>query len=194
MDNYLACCDRNLSPHFESLEATSKNDGRRRGIFLPSEFTYDTEKDRFICPNGKHLKLRKFKKKRNHFEYAISGKVCNKCNLKDQCTRSKFGRTLKRHVRQEDLDRKVTQSQSQTSKDDIGKRQHLMERSFARSVRYGYKRSRWRRLWRLKIQEYLTATIQNIMILVRNGRSKDRAVMGRSLEYYPNLVKMVEKV
>jgi len=43
-----------------------------------------------------------------------------------------------------------------------------MERSFARAVRYGFKRARWRGLCRVKIQEHLTAAIQNIMILVRN--------------------------
>jgi hypothetical protein len=35
-------------------------------------------------------------------------------------------------------------------------------------VRYGFKRARWRRLWRVQIQEYLTAAIQNLMILVRD--------------------------
>jgi len=52
------------------------------------------------------------------------------------------------------------------AKKDIRIRQHLMERSFARACRYGFKRSRWRRLWRNQVQEYLTAAIQNIMILV----------------------------
>ncbi len=41
-----------------------------------------------------------------------------------------------------------------------------MERSFARGTRYGYKRARWRGLWRVQIQEYLTASIQNIMVLL----------------------------
>ena len=41
-----------------------------------------------------------------------------------------------------------------------------MERSFARGTRYGFKRARWRRLWRVQIQEYLTAGIQNMMVLL----------------------------
>ncbi len=41
-----------------------------------------------------------------------------------------------------------------------------MERSFARGCRYGLKRARWRRLWRVQIQEYLTAAVQNIMVLL----------------------------
>ncbi len=42
-----------------------------------------------------------------------------------------------------------------------------MERSFARAVRFGFKRARWRRLWRVQIQEYLTSAIQNIMVLLK---------------------------
>jgi len=51
-----------------------------------------------------------------------------------------------------------------------------MERSFARAVRYGFKRARWRRLWRVRIQEYLTAAIQNIMILVRDVKEPGKAI------------------
>jgi len=42
-----------------------------------------------------------------------------------------------------------------------------MERSFARATRYGYKRARWRGLRCVAIQEYLTAAVQNIMVLLR---------------------------
>jgi IS5 family transposase len=46
-----------------------------------------------------------------------------------------------------------------------------MECSFARATRYGLHRARWRRLWRVQIQEYLTATIQNLMVLLRHINS-----------------------
>ena len=176
IDNYLACCDRKIAPHFESLDKGHRGSGRRKGIFEPLDFVYNPQEDLFICPAGELLERRKFKKKRHHFEYALPAKVCNQCVLKAQCTRSKQGRTIKRHVRQNELDRMLSQSESCQAKRDIAKRQHLMERSFARSKRYGYKRARWRRLWRVEIQEYLTATIQNIMVLVRHTKEKDRAV------------------
>ena len=69
----------------------------------------------------------------------------------------------------------LSASESRQAKRDIRKRQHLMERSFARSDRYGYQRARWRRLWRVQIQEYLTASIQNIMVLVRNVKERNKA-------------------
>ena len=62
----------------------------------------------------------------------------------------------------------LMQASSPESKKDIRTRQHLMERTFAQATRYGYQRARWRRLWRVQIQEYLTAAIQNIKILVKD--------------------------
>lgn len=77
-------------------------------------------------------------------------------------------RTLSRQLRQNDLDKMLKEASSKTSKKNIKKRQYVMERSFARSVRFGYKRARWRLLWRVHIQELLTSAIQNILILIRN--------------------------
>ena len=60
-------------------------------------------------------------------------------------------------------------SRSARAKRDIKTRQHRMERSFARGTWYGFDRARWRRLWRVQIQEYLIAAIQNIEVLMRYG-------------------------
>jgi len=126
------------------------------------------ETDTFTCPAGQTLKRRKFFKKRQPYEYIAAAGTCNSCRLKPQCTKAKSGRTLKRHVRQGDLDSMLTQARSRESKKDIRTRQHLMERSFAQATHYGFKRARWRRLWRVQIQEYLTAAIQNIKILLKD--------------------------
>ena len=72
-----------------------------------------------------------------------------------------------------------SQAESPRGRADRRQRQHLMERSFARGTRYGIKRARWRRLWRVSIQEYLTATIQNIMILLRHYNKPLKAVPKR---------------
>ena len=45
-----------------------------------------------------------------------------------------------------------------------------MEGSFADAANnHGFKRARWRRLWRQQIQDYLIATVQNVRILLRNA-------------------------
>ncbi len=179
IDNYLACHDRGIQAHMASLEQSQTDTGRRKGIFSKGLFIYDYDQDIFICPAGQILKRRKYKKKRKHYEYAATAKTCNSCHLKEKCTRSKTGRTIKRHVRQDELDLMQTRAISSESKKDIRTRQHLMERSFARSTRYGYKRARWRRLWRVQIQEYLTASIQNILTLLRNIKEPTAAAQMR---------------
>jgi len=73
----------------------------------------------------------------------------------------------------------LTQAHSAESKKDIRTRQHLMERSFAQATRYGYQRARWRRLWRVQIQEYLTAAIQNIKILLKDVKEPANAMQMR---------------
>lgn len=180
LDNYVICHDRKIKAHIPSLEQTQKGTGRQKDIFSKGVFIYDYAKDVFICPAGQILKKRKYRKKRKHYEYAASKKACNSCPLKENCTRSKTGRTLKRHVRQDDIDLTLTESMSTESKKDIKTRQHLMERSFARAKRYGYKRARWRRLWRVQIQEYLTAGIQNMMVLL--GNIKEPAAAGAQIQ------------
>ncbi len=70
----------------------------------------------------------------------------------------------------------LRQASSPESKKDIRTRQHLMERSFAQATRYGYQRARWRRLWRVQIQEYLTAAIQNIKILLKDVKEPATAL------------------
>ena len=168
LDNYVSCHDRKIKAHIASLEQTQKGSGRQKDIFSKGVFIYDYAKDVFICPADQILKKRKYRKKRKHYEYSATAKICNSCRLKEKCSRSKTGRTLKRHLRQDDIDLMLTQALSAEAKADIKTRQHLMERSFAKATRYGYKRARWRRLWRVQIQEYLTASIQNIMVLLGN--------------------------
>jgi transposase/uncharacterized protein (UPF0179 family) len=176
IENYLSCQDRGINAHINSLEQTQKGSGTKKGIFPKEAFLYDADNDVFICPDGQTLKRRKYFKKRKHYEYIASASTCNNCQLKERCTKAKSGRTLKRHVRQDDLDFMLNQANSREAKRDIRTRQHLMERSFARGTRYGYQRARWRRLWRVQIQEYLTATIQNIMVLFRNVKEPKAAV------------------
>lgn len=172
IDNFLLCHDIGKKAHIPSLEGTHRGSGRQKGIFPKEAFIYNTQNDTFICPAGQTLGKRMYHKKRKHYEYKASSKVCAKCDLRAKCTRAKDGRSVKRHIRQDELDAAVKLSKSKQAKRDIKFRQHLSERSFARSKRYGYKRARWRRLWRMEIQDFLIAAIQNITVLI--DQPKDR--------------------
>lgn len=62
-----------------------------------------------------------------------------------------------------------------------------MERSYAKSERHGYKRARWRLLWRVQIQEYITASILNIKVLIKH-RSQPVLSLKNSMNYQKNLI------
>jgi len=172
VNNYLACHDRGIKAHIPPCQ-----DGHnRKGKFSEEAFSYDRQDDVYLCPAGQRLKRTRSEGPSETVRYRGKTKVCRACPLRDRCTEAKRGRTLRRPRRQEEIRLMREGAQSLCAKKDLKTRQHLMERSFARAVRFGFKRARWRRLWRVRIQEYLTAALQNIMILVRSVKEPGTAI------------------
>lgn len=176
IDNYLSCHAKGVKAHMPDLKRKQAKSGLRNGVFGSDTFIYEKETDTYECPAGKRLKRQKLHEARQSIDYGALKSECDKCELRPQCTKNKAGRTVKRHLQQEELDQMRALSETAASKRDIKIRHHLMERTFARATRYGYKRSRWRRLWRVQIQEYITAAIQNIEILIRYGKGRGVAL------------------
>ena len=172
IDNFLLSHDLGIKAHMPSFEEAHRGSGRQKGIFPKEVFSYDPDTETFICPAGETLRRRSYNKKRRHYEYRASAKTCARCKLREKCTQAKDGRSLKRHIRQDELNIILEKAKGKGAKRDIKHRQDLSERSFAWSTRYGYKRAKWRRLWRMEIQDFLIAAIQNITILIK--QPKDR--------------------
>jgi transposase len=172
IENFLQCHDLGIKAHIPSVEDAHKGLGRKKDIFPKEAFQYDSKTDTYICPAGEVLRKRHYFKDRRHYEYQASKGTCAGCELREKCTRSRTGRTLKRHIRQAELASMLKQAKSKAALKDLKTRQHLSERSFARSTRYGFKRARWRRLWRMEIQDFLIAAIENISILIRHSKAK----------------------
>ena len=169
IDNFLACHDLDVQAHIPDLGEFSVKRKERLKIFSEERFEYDPQSDTYRCPAGNFLKPKSLHLNRESRDYGAPKKICVACDLREQCTKNKSGRTIKRHLRQEDLDRMREASRSAKAKWDIKMRQHLMERSYARGTRYGFDRARWRGLWRVQIQEYLISAVQNIEVLLRYG-------------------------
>jgi transposase len=76
----------------------------------------------------------------------------------------------------------------------LGRRKSVAEGSFAEAhVRHGHRRCRWRRRWRVQIQCYLVATVQNVKKLAKEARrrlpagvsqARSRAAMGLANIYH----------
>lgn len=177
IENFLACHDRGLKAHIPDLRGVSVKRTEKQKILSEEQFKYDPQSDTYRCPAGNLLKPKSLHINRQSRDYAAPKKVCVACHLREQCTKNKSGRTIKRHLRQETLDRMREASRSALAKRDIKIRQHLTERSYARGTWYGFDRARWRRLWRVKIQGYLTAAIQNIEVLLRYGEQPKKSLL-----------------
>jgi transposase len=176
IDNFLACLDKGIQAHIPDLKLSALKRIKKLSIFTDDQFIYDPQSDTYKCPAGTLLKRKSLHKQRESSDYAAPKKVCAACELREQCTKNKTGRTVKRHLRQDELNTMRERSRSVESKRDLKTRQHLMERSFARSTRYDFDHARWRGLWKMKIQEYLTCAIQNIQTLIRHGSKPKPAV------------------
>ena len=157
-------------------------------------FTYDAQTDTYRCPAGEVLKRRNYNARRSSYEYKASRGVCAGCSLREGCTRSRNGRSIKRHEQQEVIDRMKDQARTRRARKDIKKRQDLSERSFARSTRFGYKRSRWRRLWRMSIQDYLIAAIQNITILISKVKGNSSETKAQKPISRQRLLDLIQKI
>jgi transposase len=176
--NFFECQDRGIIAHMPVLKQTQDQQERRRKIFPQSRFIYDPHSDTYSCPGGQTLTKRKHWAERKAFEYVTARGVCQQCSLRTQCTQSESGgRTLKRHERQELLDRLRAQARSAPARRDIRIRQHFMEGSFAQATRFGLKRARWRGQWRVQIQDYLIAIVQNVELLIAHGWPKPRVAL-----------------
>lgn len=104
IENYLYCYDQKINAHITPLERIFKGNSSRSKIYPRESFRYDKKCDEYICPAGEKLKRRHYYKKRQHYEYKAAKNVCGNCKLKSQCTNAKDGRSIKRHIRQDELD------------------------------------------------------------------------------------------
>jgi transposase len=176
IENFLACYDRGIQAHMPDLREAAVKRTTKLNIYLEDNFRYDPVRDVYHCPAGNVLKPRSLHIDRQSRDYAAPKKVCAACHLREQCTQNKAGRTIKRHLRQGELEKMREESRSARAKRDVRIRQHLMERSFARGTRYGFDQARWRGLWRMSIQEYVTCAIQNIQVLINHVFKPNRSI------------------
>jgi transposase len=171
VENFVACQQRDIRTHLGDMRA-KQHHARSQGIFPDSAFRYDARTNTYQCPAGQTMRPRRLHPTKRTWEYQLPKAVCAACPLRAQCTRAVlYGRTIHRHEQQALLDQAREQAHSAAARRDRQRRQHLAEVSFADAANHhGFKRARWRRLWRVEIQDWLIAAIQNIKILLKNIR------------------------
>jgi hypothetical protein len=168
VENFLGCVDRRINPHMADVKAAQEQAGQRAQWFGEDKFLYDAVSDTYRCPAGAMLHRRQKRPEKQAYQYLPKAGTCDTCALRALCTDAKGGRRIQRFDRQTEVDQARAQSQSPMARRDRQRRKHLMEGSFADATNcHGFKRARWRRLWRQQIQNHLVAACQNIRILLR---------------------------
>jgi Transposase DDE domain len=167
--NFIALASRGVRTHMADLRR-KQNNHRQEGIYGQERFIYDSHSDTFTCPAGRKLYNHHYHYRRGYYEYRAKKGVCSRCRLAHLCTRAKAGRTVNRYHHQELLDRARKQSNGPSAVRDRKRRQWFQERNFGEAaVEHGFKRARWRGLWKQTIQDQLIAAIQNLKILLRKA-------------------------
>ncbi len=167
VENYRHCQQLGITTHMADLQTKQAGTGRRAAIFPDTGFVYAAVTDTYRCPGGQTLHRHHWNAARRVWQYRTRAGLCAGCALRAQCTRAKDGRSLQRHEDHQLVQQARMQANSAVAKRDRRRRQHLMEGSFADAANnHGFKRARWRRLWRQEIQDWLIAAIQNVRILM----------------------------
>jgi hypothetical protein len=106
---------------------------KKSKLYSKSEFRYESEGDYFECPSGQRLVLMGKKGKDRGREYRTYGKAdCGHCELREHCTTSRKGRTIKRYVGDELKDQIRARMQQESNQDEYKKRCGMVEPVFAR--------------------------------------------------------------
>lgn len=177
-DNYLYCAEQGMRAHLGPYQAHVQE----RGQLPPSRFVYEAEQDRLRCPEGHYLELHQHRPEQHEKVYEMKHPaVCAGCQLRPICTKSKRGRSIRRHEQAELVQAARAQAHSEAGRYSRRRRQHVMEGTFADAANnHGAKQARWRGLGRQKIQSWIIAAVQNLRRLVRHqaGRGPVGAAVG----------------
>lgn len=121
------CIEHGITPYV-AKQAHSNKTGDRD--FYPDKFSYDKEKDVYLCPAGKELthgRTRKTKGQIIGYDYR-NHKACILCSFKERCTKSAKGRSIFRHKDQSFLE--TFNIQTELNMDKYKQRQMIVEHPF----------------------------------------------------------------
>ena len=152
-----------IDPHIPVWDRSA----RENDIFSRADFTYDTDRDLYICPGGKELKTSGSVHDGTTIKYIAKRSDCASCPLKPQCTTGRE-RRLSRDVNQEARDYTQALMQSEAYGVSSTDRKKI-ERLFGEAKHIlSMVRLRLRGLTGARDEFLLTATVQNLKRLAHS--------------------------
>jgi IS5 family transposase len=130
--------------------------------FTVDEFTIDTEAGTVTCPQGHTVAITE----RGNVNF---GMRCRGCPLRDRCTRSKEGRTIRLHDRHDVMIAARRQAETEEFKTVYRRHRPMAERSIAWLVAGGHRRVRYRGVVRNQAWLSVRAAAINLRRLINLG-------------------------
>lgn len=164
---------------------------RANSDFSHDKFTYDAQRDCYVCPAGERLELYTYQGPASgDYRYLADRATCQKCPSMGDCvTSKKHGRQITRSGKTEVMEWADTCCSPGQRHRLQGRRRSKAEGSFADAANnHGFKRARWRGLKNMTIQNLMIAAVQNLRKLIRYGRFHPAEGIGNCLfQAYRNL-------
>jgi len=134
-----------------------------QGLYHKWEFTYDSERNLYICPQKQELTYRTIDRN-GYRHYASDPKQCSSCPMLEKCTRSRNKRkVVTRHIWEDSKEKVRLNRLSKSGQRLYRKRKETIERSFADAKElHGFRYCRLRGRHNVMEQALMTAAVQNM--------------------------------
>jgi transposase len=152
--------DKGIIPHIPVWERYQPTDG----MFLCTDFTYDAERDIYLCPNGKALRTSGTVhdgRVRNYLSHPGDRRVCN---LKERCTRAPF-RKIVRDINEDARDYARSLKGTPEFEQSRNERKKVEMRFAHLKINHRFERMRLRGLTGARDEFHLAAIVQNLKTL-----------------------------
>lgn len=150
-----------ITPHIPVWDKSAREDG----TFSRAEFTFDRERNVYICPAGKLLTTTGRVHDGRTILYRASTRDCGSCQLKPKCTPNMTFRKVPRDVHEDARD--VARELMGTSEFNRsrGERKRVEMRFAHLKTHHGFERMRLRGLSGARDEFHLAAIVQNLKTL-----------------------------
>ncbi len=152
------CVAAGITPFIPKADTSANT---KQGLFGKRKFTYDDQKDVYVCPGKQELtyRFRTYELGRGLRYYRATG--CQDCALKPQCTRNKNNRTITREDNEALMEAMAGRMQAQPEKFKL--RKTLAEHPFGTIKRWmGYTHFLLKGLAKVRCEWSLTTLAYNL--------------------------------
>jgi len=158
---------------------------RKGGKFAAHEFAYDAQAKRLTCPAGNVSTRCTDQGEKKGWNYYFTREVCAGCPLKERCLGDKeleggvkHGKTVFVSYYRCLHDKARGKGKTDAHRQAMKKRLHIERKLAEALVHRGMRQARYRGMWKVRIQAFLTAVSLNITTMVKLLTRKEASPEG----------------